>query len=52
MIDCVRKLSYGWVEKDYGFILEVVMANIIELRGGNNRKRVRIVRPYPLNVLQ
>ena len=28
------------------------MANIIELRGGNNRKRVRIVRPYPLNVLK
>ena len=52
MIDCVRKLSYGCVEKDYGFILEVVMANIIELRGGNNRKRVRIVRPYPLNVLK
>jgi len=32
--------------------LEIVMTNIIELRGGNNRKRVRIVRPYPLNVLK
>ena len=28
------------------------MANIIELRGGNNRKRVRNVRPYPLNFLK
>ena len=28
------------------------MTNIIELRGGNNRKRGRIVRPYPLNSLK
>ena len=28
------------------------MTNIIELRGGNNRKRGRIVRPYPLNALK
>jgi hypothetical protein len=28
------------------------MTNIIELRGGNNRKRSRIVRPYPLNALK
>ena len=52
IIDCFRKLGYGCVEKDYVFVLEFVMTNIIELRGGNNRKRVRIVRPYPLNVLK
>ena len=28
------------------------MTNIIELRGGNNRKRGRIVRPYPQNALK
>ena len=28
------------------------MTNIIDIRGGNNRKRVRIVRPYPLNALK